>query len=80
MFIERQKSVQKVWFKDLVFQGIFQKNIPTLKNKIYTIKISDIHFEIDMELLGCNAKILWNDIFKSILVSQWLLAPKPKNH
>ena len=42
-------------------------NIPTLKNKIYTIKISDIHFEIDMELLGCNAKILWNDIFKSIL-------------
>ena len=42
-------------------------NIPTLKNKIYTIKISDIHFEIDMDLLGCNAKILWNDIFKSIL-------------
>ncbi len=42
-------------------------NIPTLKNKIYTIKISDIHFEIDMELLGCNAKMLWNDIFKSII-------------
>tara|TARA_B100000927_G_scaffold52613_1_gene39636 strand:- start:3522 stop:4481 length:960 start_codon:yes stop_codon:yes gene_type:complete len=42
-------------------------NIPTLKNKIYTIRISDIHFEIDMELLGCNAKILWNDIFKSII-------------
>ena len=25
----------------------------------FLIKISDIHFEIDMELLGCNAKLLW---------------------
>ena len=39
-------------------------NITTLKNKLYIIKISDIHFEIDMDLLGCNAKLLWNDIFK----------------
>ena len=42
-------------------------NITTLKNKIYIIKLSDIHFEVDMELLGCNAKILWNDIFKAII-------------
>jgi len=33
----------------------------------YIFKISDIHFEIDMELLGCNAKILWNDIYNRIL-------------
>jgi len=33
----------------------------------FLIKISDIHFEIDMELLGCNAKLLWNDIYKNIL-------------
>jgi hypothetical protein len=33
----------------------------------YVFKISDIHFEIDMELLGCHAKILWNDIFHRIL-------------
>jgi len=33
----------------------------------YIFKISDIHFEIDMELLGCHAKILWNDIFHRIL-------------
>jgi hypothetical protein len=32
-----------------------------------TLKISDIHFEIDMELLGCNAKIMWNDIFTNII-------------
>ena len=33
----------------------------------FIIKISDIHFEIDMELLGCNAKLLWNDIYNNIL-------------
>ena len=30
----------------------------------YTIKMSDIHFEIDMNLLGCNAKTLWNTIVR----------------
>ena len=34
---------------------------------LYNIKISDIHFEIDMSLLGCNAKILWNSIYMNIL-------------
>ena len=33
----------------------------------YFFKISDIHFEIDMALLGCNAKLLWNDIFINIV-------------
>lgn len=36
-------------------------------NDIYFIKISDIHYEIDCGLLGCNSKILWNDIYKNIL-------------
>jgi hypothetical protein len=35
--------------------------------KEYIFKISDIHFEIDMELLGCNAKLLWNDIYYQII-------------
>jgi Cdc6-like AAA superfamily ATPase len=30
----------------------------------YTYHISDIHYEIDMSLLGCNFKILWNEIFQ----------------
>lgn len=33
----------------------------------YTVKISDIHFEIDMDLLGCHAKMLWNSIYYHIL-------------
>lgn len=32
----------------------------------YYIKISDIHYEVDMYLLGCNAKQLWSDIFIQI--------------
>ncbi len=33
----------------------------------YYIKISDIHFEVDMSLLGCNTKLLWNDLFNQIV-------------
>jgi len=39
--------------------------IPNNKND-YFIKISDIHYEIDMELLGCNSKTLWNEIYTNI--------------
>ena len=45
------------------------------ENKIFTniekhsffINISDIHFEVDMALLGCNSKIIWHDIFTQII-------------
>ena len=33
----------------------------------YTFKISDIHFEIDMELLGCNSKLLFNELYYHII-------------
>lgn len=32
----------------------------------YCYKISDIHYEIDMSLLGVNSKILWHDLFNQI--------------
>lgn len=35
------------------------------KNNFY-FKISDIHYEIDMSLLGCNSKLLWFDIYNQI--------------
>ena len=35
--------------------------------KQYYFKISDIHFEIDMSLLGCNSKLLWHDIYQQIV-------------
>jgi hypothetical protein len=45
------------------------------ENKIFTniekqsfyINISDIHYEVDMSLLGCNSKIIWHDIYTQII-------------
>jgi adenylate kinase family enzyme len=33
----------------------------------YCFKISDIHYEIDMSLLGCNSKLLWHEIYSQIV-------------
>lgn len=35
--------------------------------KQYDFKVSDIHFELDMALLGCHSKLLFNDIYYHIL-------------
>jgi DNA polymerase III delta prime subunit len=40
--------------------------ISSSKNEHY-IHISDIHYEIDMENLTCNSKILFNDIYNNII-------------
>ena len=42
-----------------------EKRLPIDTTPRY-IKISDIHYEVDMELLGCNSKPLWNDIYDHI--------------
>ena len=39
----------------------------TQGKKSYQYKISDIHFEVDFELLGCNAKLLWITIYNHII-------------
>ena len=36
------------------------------KSQLY-YKVSDIHIEVDMSLLGCNAKLLWNDIYNQLI-------------
>lgn len=46
----------------------YEKKITVTYNKnTYYFKISDIHFEIDMSLLGCNSKMLWNEIYNHII-------------
>lgn len=46
----------------------YEKKMNIKFNKlIYSYKISDIHYEIDMMLLGCNSKLLWNEIFNNII-------------
>jgi Cdc6-like AAA superfamily ATPase len=42
----------------------YDKKITISSNKNpYFVKMSDIHYEIDMATLGCNSKTLWHDIF-----------------
>ncbi len=46
----------------------YEKKISvTLNKNIYIFKISDIHFEIDMSLLGCNTKLLWNELYNHVV-------------
>ena len=47
----------------------YERKINFKYNKKYEFmfKISDIHFEIDMELLGCKSNTLWNDIYNRII-------------
>jgi len=33
----------------------------------HVYKISDVHFEVDMALLGCNAKTSWNEAYSDIM-------------
>lgn len=40
--------------------------ISLAKDEVYMMKISDIHFEVDMEILGCNAKTLWQQIYNGV--------------
>ena len=46
----------------------YEKKLSLLFNKqTYFFKISDIHYEVDMSLLGCNSKLLWHDIYQQIV-------------
>lgn len=46
----------------------YEKKMTVTYNKVvYYFKISDIHFEVDLALLGCNSKLLWNEIFNNII-------------
>ena len=59
--------IKKYSLTDLKYERKMNIAIGKGKGKNYNIKISDIHFEIDMNLLGCNAKALWNELFYHIL-------------
>ena len=46
----------------------YEKKISVTYNKQqYFFKISDIHYEIDLSLLGCNSKLLWHEIYLQIV-------------
>ena len=46
----------------------YEKKITAVTDKQnYQYKISDIHYEIDMSMLGCYSKILWHEIFLQVI-------------
>ena len=46
----------------------YEKKANLLFNKEpYFFKISDIHYEVDMSLLGCNSKQLWHELYMLII-------------
>ena len=46
----------------------YEKKLSVTYNKnIYFFKISDIHYEIDMSLIGCHSKMLWNEVYNQII-------------
>lgn len=46
----------------------YDKRITASTDKqTYVYRVSDIHYEIDMSLLGCNSKTLWHEIFFQIV-------------
>ena len=45
----------------------FDKMILKNEKQSYNFHISDIHYEIDMSLLGCHSKTMWYDIFLQIV-------------
>lgn len=57
-------SIKKYSQTDLKYE---KKLTVTYDKKQYFFKISDIHYEIDMSLLGCNSKLLWHDIYQQIV-------------
>lgn len=58
------RSIKKYSPTDLKYE----KKISIAYNKQqYFFKISDIHYEIDMSLLGCNSKLLWHEIYLQII-------------
>jgi hypothetical protein len=58
------KYSQMLW----LLKPRFQKKFTVQYNKqSYNFHFSNIHYEIDMALLGCNSKLLWHDIFVQIM-------------
>ena len=46
----------------------YEKKLSVTYNKEqYYFKISDIHYEVDLSMLGCNSKLLWHEIYMQIV-------------
>ena len=63
-YTQMLKSIKKYSPTELKYE---KKISLTYNKQQYFFKISDIHCEIDMSLLGCNSKLLWHEIYQQII-------------
>jgi len=63
-YTQMLKSIKKYSPTELKYE---RKISVTYNKQQYFFKVSDIHYEIDMSLLGCNSKLLWHEIYQQIL-------------
>ena len=63
-YTQMLKSIKKYSSTDLKYE---KKISLTFNKQQYFFKISDIHYEVDMSLLGCNSKLLWHEIYLQII-------------
>ena len=63
-YTQMLKSIKKYSPTELKYE---KKISLTYNKQQYFFKISDIHYEIDMSLLGCNSKLLWHEIYQQVI-------------
>ena len=44
----------------------YEKRVYLSDDPPFSFKLSDVHYEVDMEMLGCTPKVLWNDVYNHI--------------
>ena len=63
-YTQMLKAIKKYSHSELKYE----KKISVIYNKQqYFFKISDIHYEVDISLLGCSSKLLWHEIYQQIV-------------
>jgi hypothetical protein len=63
-YTQMLKSIKKYSQSELKYE---RKISVSFNKQQYFFKVSDIHYEIDMSLLGCNSKLLWHEIYQQIV-------------
>lgn len=63
-YTQMLKSIKKYSPSELKYE---RKISLTYNKQQYFFKVSDIHYEVDMSLLGCNSKLLWHEIYQQII-------------
>jgi hypothetical protein len=63
-YTQMLKSIKKYSPTELKYE---RKISVTYNKHQYFFKVSDIHYEVDMSLLGCNSKLLWHEIYQQIV-------------